>query len=318
MALIRTAGKLDIPAITEIYAHHVRHGAATFEIEPPDCSEMDRRRLEILSKGLPYLVIEIDGLVAGYAYASPYRPRPAYRFTVEDSIYIHPGFLARGLGHLLLGRLIELCEAEGNRQMIAVIGDSGNAASIRLHQRFGFRRAGVLEAVGRKFGRWIDTVIMQRVLYSDGRLSELRQIVERSDVRTALLEQVADFLRRSGNYRWVGLYEVDHHAGEVRSLVFRGPGAPAYLSFPMDKGLTGTAIRERRTVNIGDVATDPDYLTAFGTTRSEIIVPVFDALRNIVAGTIDIESDEVQAFSEEDQIFLEDCAETIRSLWEHG
>src|SRR5439155_4878385 len=178
------------------------------------------------------------------AYAGRYRPRPAYRFTVEESIYLHPDFLACGLGQLLLGRLIELCEAKGNRQMIAVIGDSGNTASIRLHERFGFRKAGVLEGVGRKFGRWIDTVIMQRALYSDGRLSELKQVVGRREARVALLEQVADFVRRSRNYRWVGLYEVDHNAGEVRTLVFSGPAAPAYSAFAIHQGLTGTVIRE--------------------------------------------------------------------------
>jgi L-amino acid N-acyltransferase YncA len=164
MALIRSATERDIPAITNIYAHYVRHGTATFEIEPPDCSEMDQRRLEILSHGLPYLVAEIDERVAGYAYAGPYRLRPAYRFTVEDSIYIHPDFLARGMGQSLLTRLIEFCEAEHKHQMVAVIGDSSNIASIRLHEKFGFRTVGVLEEVGRKFGRWLDTVIMQRVL----------------------------------------------------------------------------------------------------------------------------------------------------------
>ncbi len=164
MALIRTASDGDTQAITDIYAHHVRHSAATFEIEPPDCSEMDRRRREILSEELPYLVVENDKFVAGFAYAGRYRPRPGYRFTVEDSIYIHPDFLKRGLGRLLLAELIELCEGKGYRQMIAIIGDTGNIASIRLHENFGFRRVGVLEGVGRKFDRWIDSVIMQRAL----------------------------------------------------------------------------------------------------------------------------------------------------------
>ncbi|MGA8025596.1 MAG: N-acetyltransferase family protein [Bryobacteraceae bacterium] len=173
MPLIRTATELDIHAIEEIYAHHVLNSAATFEIEPPDRSEMDRRRLEIVSRGLPYLVAEADGVVAGYAYAASYRARPGYRFTVEDSLYIHPDFLRRGLGQLLLAKLIEFCEANGYRQMIAVIGDSGNTASIRLHSKFGFREVGVLEAVGRKFGRWVDTVILQRALYSGNQLSEL-------------------------------------------------------------------------------------------------------------------------------------------------
>lgn len=316
MPLVRPATALDIHAITEIYAHHVLHGAATFETKPPDASEMERRRLEVTSQGLPYLVVELDGRVAGYAYAGLYRTRAAYRFTVEDSIYIHPERIGQGLGRLALSRLIELCEAKGSREMIAVIGDSANAASIRLHERFRFRTLGVLEGVGRKFGRWVDTVIMQRALYRDARLSELRQVAEREQAGAAALNEIAEFLRRSGDYRWVGLYEVDHEAGQVRNLVFRGLGPPAYPAFPIQKGLTGTAIRERRTVNTGDVGADPAYLTAFGTTRSEIIVPIFDAARGKVAGTIDIESERFQAFDDNDQIFLEDCAEVLRSRWD--
>jgi L-amino acid N-acyltransferase YncA len=165
--LIRPAIESDVPAITAIYAHHVLHGAATFEIDPPESEEMDRRRIAIQSQGLPYLVAEKDGLIAGYAYAGPYRSRPAYRFSVEDSIYIQPDFQAQGLGRLLLANLIELCIAQRRRQMIAIIGDRGNTASIRLHLSFGFRHVGYLEAVGRKFGRWIDTVIMQRALSSE-------------------------------------------------------------------------------------------------------------------------------------------------------
>ena len=164
---VRVAAGQDVDAITRIYGHYVRHSTATFEVEPPDPSEMDRRRLEILSHGLPYLVAETEGIVAGFAYASPYRPRPAYRFTVEDSIYIRSDSLARGLGRLLLTRLIEHCETQGSRQMIAIIGDSGNTASIRLHTAFNFRTVGVLQGVGYKFGRWVDTVIMQRALQQD-------------------------------------------------------------------------------------------------------------------------------------------------------
>jgi L-amino acid N-acyltransferase YncA/putative methionine-R-sulfoxide reductase with GAF domain len=315
MALARSATESDVPAIKEVYAHHVRHGTATFEIEPPDCAEMDRRRLEILSRGLPFLVADVGGVVAGYAYAGRYRVRPGYRFAVEDSVYVHPDFLRRGMGHMLLSGLIESCEGIGIRQMIAVIGDSGNAASIHLHSKLGFRTIGSLEAVGRKFGRWIDTVIMQRAIHCDARLLEIRQIVKQREHHHAALQKVAELIRRSGNYRWAGLYEVDAGAGEVRNLVFSGPGAPAHPVFPIEKGLTGTAIREKRTVNAGDVAADPRYLTAFGTTRSEIIVPILDGTKNAVVGTIDVESDQLNAFAEEEQIFLEDCAQAVRSLW---
>ncbi|HEY7306175.1 MAG TPA: GNAT family N-acetyltransferase, partial [Bryobacteraceae bacterium] len=236
MALVRHATKQDIPSITKIYAHHVRHGAATFEIDPPECDEMDRRRVAIQSQELPYLVIESDGLIAGYAYAGPYRPRPAYRFALEDSIYIHPDFLRRGLGQLLLGKLIEICHKKGYRQIIAIIGDSGNTASIRLHAEFGFRTVGALERVGRKFGRWFDTVLMQRELNTDDRLQELKRILESVENRTAALQRFADFLRRTEDYRWVGLYDVDNGAGEVRNVVFSGPGAPAHPTFAIDKG----------------------------------------------------------------------------------
>jgi L-amino acid N-acyltransferase YncA len=161
---IRPATELDVSAITAIYAHHVRHSAATFEIDPPDSQEMDRRRMAIQSQGLPYLVVEKKDVIAGYAYAGPYRARPAYRFSVEDSIYIHPDFQAQGFGRLLLANLIDLCIAQRRRQMIAIIGDRANIASIRLHTSFGFRNVGYLDGIGRKFGRWIDTVIMQRAL----------------------------------------------------------------------------------------------------------------------------------------------------------
>jgi L-amino acid N-acyltransferase YncA/putative methionine-R-sulfoxide reductase with GAF domain len=314
MALVRNTTNLDIPGIARVYAHHVLHGAATFEIDPPECDEMDRRRLEIQSRGLPYLVAEAEGLIAGYAYAGLYRPRPAYRFTVEDSIYIHPDFLARGLGQLLLSKVIEICQEKGYRQMVAVIGDSGNKASIRLHAKFGFREAGVLERVGRKFGRWFDTVLMQRELSADGRVQELNAMLERVENRGAALHQLANFLRRTGNYRWVGLYQIDNNAGEIRNVAFSGSGAPAHPIFPIDKGLTGAAIRERKTVNIGDVTADRRYLMTFGTTRSEIVVPIFDS-RGSVIGTIDVESEVVEAFSDKDQIFLEDCAEIARRLW---
>jgi len=157
-----TAG--DAAQIAAIYAHHVLHGTGTFEIEPPDADEIDRRRSDIEQHGLPYLVAARDERVVGYAYAGLYRSRPAYSHTVEDSIYVDPAETGRGIGKLLLPALIEACEGAGRRQMIAVIGDSGNIASIRLHERFGFRDAGVLRAVGFKFGRWLDTVLMQREL----------------------------------------------------------------------------------------------------------------------------------------------------------
>ncbi len=314
--LIRSATEQDMDAITRIYEHHVRHGAATFEIEPPDASEMNRRRLEIQSRRLPYLAAETGGVVAGYAYAGPYRPRLAYRFTVEDSIYVHPEFVGGGLGRLLLSRLIEFCETNGARQMIAVIGDSGNTASIRLHEKFEFRAVGVLRGVGRKFNRWVDTVIMQRALCPGGLLPRLEHLAGRGEGRAVILKQMADLLRRSGNHRWVGLYEIDHAAGLVRNLVFSGPGAPAFPAFSLSKGLTAKAIRERRTINVGDVAADPAYLTAFGSTRSEIIVPVFDATGEIVVGTIDVESEYPNAFSDDIQILLEDCSDAIRRLWE--
>ncbi len=164
MALIRTATEEDIDAITVIYAHYVQHSAATFEIEPPPRSEMNRRRLEILSQGLPYFVAENNGSVTGYAYAGPYRPRHAYRFTVEDSIYIHPELTNRGLGRLLLNSLIDFCQKGGSRQMIAIIGDSDNTASVKLHLAFGFHQVGILQAVGYKFNKWVNTLIMQRAL----------------------------------------------------------------------------------------------------------------------------------------------------------
>lgn len=161
---LRSAGAADIAAVTAIYAHYVCHGLASFELDPPDEAEMARRHAGVSALGFPYLVAEIDGLVAGYAYAAPYRTRPAYRYTVEDSVYIHHKYAGRGIGSALLPALIAGCEAEGCRQMVAVIGDSANHASIRLHEKFGFARAGLLAAAGWKFGRWVDSVLMQRAL----------------------------------------------------------------------------------------------------------------------------------------------------------
>lgn len=151
-------------AIASIYAPQVLHGFATFEVVKPDATEMTARWQAVLAQGLPYLVAEREGTVVGYAYASSYRARPAYRYTVEDSIYVAKGYEGQGGGRQLLAALIARCEAGPWRQMIAVIGDSANAASITLHERLGFRHAGTLKAVGYKLGRWVDTVQMQRPL----------------------------------------------------------------------------------------------------------------------------------------------------------
>ncbi|HUC71062.1 MAG TPA: GNAT family N-acetyltransferase [Stellaceae bacterium] len=161
---IRPSDDRDVAAIALIYRHHVLHGIASFEEEPPEPSEIARRRQEILARGLPYFVAERAGRVLGYCYASPYRARSAYRFSVEDSIYIDPAELGRGIGRALLSELIEQCVARGYRQMVAVIGGSEQWPSIRLHQALGFTEIGVLRAIGYKFGGWVDTVLMQRAL----------------------------------------------------------------------------------------------------------------------------------------------------------
>jgi L-amino acid N-acyltransferase YncA len=161
---IRPAAAADIPAIAAIYAHHVLHGSATFEEVPPDEAEMARRHAAVTGRGLPYVVAEEAGRVVGYAYAAPYRERSAYRFTLEDSIYLDPAAIRRGIGRALLERVVADSTAWGARQMLAVIGDSGNAGSIGLHRGFGFREVGVAEAVGLKFGRWLDTMTMQLAL----------------------------------------------------------------------------------------------------------------------------------------------------------
>jgi len=162
--IVRLAAPADIPAITRIYRHSVEHGTASFELEPPDEAEMSRRLRTLLDGGFPYLVAEIGDAVAGYAYAGPYRPRRAYRFSVEDSIYIDPAAQRKGVGRALLDRLIEECERQGFRQMIAVIGDSAQTPSIELHRAAGFRMIGNIENVGYKFDRWLDSVLMQRAL----------------------------------------------------------------------------------------------------------------------------------------------------------
>ena len=161
---IRPATPADIPAITRIYAHAVRHGTASFELEPPDEAEMAHRQKTLLDGGFPYLVATRDGAVLGYAYAGPYRARPAYRFSVENSIYVAADAHRRGVGRALMDRLIAESEARGYRLMIAVIGDSAQTPSIALHRAAGFKLVGTFEGVGYKFDRWLDTVLMQLAL----------------------------------------------------------------------------------------------------------------------------------------------------------
>ena len=161
---IRDSADGDLDRIAAIYRHHVLHGVASFEEEPPELGELARRRGDILARGLPYLVAEHAGRVLGYCYASAYRSRSAYRFSVEDSIYIDQAEIGRGLGRALLTELIERCTRLGCRQMVAVIGGSEQWPSIGLHQALGFREVGVLRGVGYKFGGWVDTVLMQRAL----------------------------------------------------------------------------------------------------------------------------------------------------------
>ncbi len=162
---IRDGEEADMPAVAAIYGHYVRTSLATFEEVPPSAADMARRRADTLAMGAPFLVAcDPRGAVLGFAYASYYRQRSAYRFTLEDSIYVAPEATRRGIGQALLTALIDRCTAAGFRLMVAVIGDAANAASIGLHEKVGFRRAGLLPAVGFKLGRWIDNVIMQRAL----------------------------------------------------------------------------------------------------------------------------------------------------------
>lgn len=163
-AVVRDATDADLVQIHAIYTHHVLHGLGSFEEVPPDLAEMRRRRDDVLARGLPYIVAIIERRVAGYAYAGPYRSRSAYRYTVEDSIYVSPDFHRRGVGRALLQALIARCTALGYRQMIAVIGDSANNGSTGLHAELGFAQVALLPAIGFKFGRWVDGVLMQRPL----------------------------------------------------------------------------------------------------------------------------------------------------------
>ncbi len=165
---IRPATEADLPFVTEIYEHAVRYGTATFELIPPDLAEMTRRFRALMDGGFPYFVGVLDSRVVGYAYAGPYRPRPAYRFTVENSVYLQPAIHRRCIGLLLMQRLIAECETRGYRQMIAVIGESANAGSIGVHTRTGFQMIGTHPGVGFKFGRWLDTVMMQLPLGEGG------------------------------------------------------------------------------------------------------------------------------------------------------
>jgi L-amino acid N-acyltransferase YncA len=161
---VRPVCDADIPAIVAIYAHAVLHGTASFELEPPDETEMALRVRAVVDAGFPYLVAEKDGCVLGYAYAGLYRTRPAYRNSIENSVYVAPDAHRLGVGRALLSELIDIATRAGFRQMIAVIGDSGNAGSIRLHRALGFTFSGTIHSVGYKHGRWLDSVIMQRAL----------------------------------------------------------------------------------------------------------------------------------------------------------
>ena len=174
---IRPTEPSDLPAIQTIYAHHVLHGLASWEEVPPDLAEMTARFDATLERGDPYLSAELDGEIAGYAYASPYRPRPAYRYVRENSVYVSPERQRLGIGGALLEALIAECTLRGTRRLIAIIGDSGNAASIGLHKAHGFQDIGVIPSIGFKFGRWLDSVLLQRPLgEGDSSLPELPSV----------------------------------------------------------------------------------------------------------------------------------------------
>ena len=164
MPTIRPSRDDDLPAIARIYGHHVLHGTGTFETTPPTEAEMAARRADVLAKGLPYLVVEDEGQVLGFAYCQWFKPRPAYRYSAEDSIYLHPDARGRGLGRMLLAALAEEAQRAGLRKLIAVIGDSANAGSIGVHRSLGFEQVGVIRSCGWKFGRWLDIVLMEKPL----------------------------------------------------------------------------------------------------------------------------------------------------------
>lgn len=164
MPLIRPSREDDLDAITHIYGHHVLHGTGTFETTPPSVADMGARRADVLSKGLPWLVVEDGGQVLGFAYGNWFKPRPAYRFSVEDSIYMAPEAAGKGLGRALLAELLATLERAGVRKVMAVIGDSANAGSIGVHRALGFEQAGTIQSCGWKFDRWLDIVLMQKSL----------------------------------------------------------------------------------------------------------------------------------------------------------
>ncbi|SFE03860.1 GNAT family N-acetyltransferase [Paracidovorax konjaci] len=164
MPTIRPSRDEDIPAITAIYAHHVLHGTGTFEIDPPSATDMASRRADVLARNLPYLVAEEQGEVLGFAYANWFKPRPAYRFSAEDSIYMADAARGKGLGRQLLDALCDAAQASGVRKLLAVIGDSANAGSIGVHRAAGFTEIGVMRSVGWKFGAWRDIVLMEKPL----------------------------------------------------------------------------------------------------------------------------------------------------------
>ena len=164
MPLIRPSSDADLPAITAIYAHHVLHGTGSFETEPPSVADMTTRRADVLSKGLPYLVVEQDGKIAGFAYGNWFKPRPAYRYSVEDSIYMAPELQGKGLGRALLTELMARFESVGIRKVMAIVGDSANTGSVGIHLALGFTQVGIVDSCGWKFGAWRDIVIMQKTL----------------------------------------------------------------------------------------------------------------------------------------------------------
>ncbi len=164
MLTLRPSTDEDVPAITAIYGHHVLHGTGTFETDPPTEADMKARRADVLGKGLPHLVAEQQGRVLGFAYCQWFKPRPAYRYSAEDSIYLHPDAAGQGIGRKLLAELVQQAEAAGIRKLIAVIGDSANAGSVGVHRTLGFHQVGVIQSCGWKFDRWLDIVLMEKSL----------------------------------------------------------------------------------------------------------------------------------------------------------